>query len=90
MTVSVDIETGRRSNALVIPTAALHDASSNAPWVLVVRNNHTVKQAVKLGLRGDNSVEVLIGLKAGEAVILTAVGIIKADMHVRPNIIKTQ
>jgi HlyD family secretion protein len=90
MTVSVDIETARRTNALIIPTAALHDASSNAPWVLVVRNNHTVKQAVKLGLRGDNSVEVLIGLKAGEAVILTAVGIIKADMHVRPNIIKTQ
>jgi multidrug efflux pump subunit AcrA (membrane-fusion protein) len=45
---------------------------------------------VKLGLRGDNSVEVLSGLKAGEAVILTAVGIIKADMHVRANIIKTQ
>ncbi len=90
MTVSVDIETARRSNALVIPTGALHDASSNAPWVLVVRKNHTVKQPVKLGLRGDNSVEVLIGLKAGEAVILTAVGIIKADMHVRANIIKTQ
>ncbi|MDP3088289.1 MAG: efflux RND transporter periplasmic adaptor subunit [Methylotenera sp.] len=90
MTVSVDIETARRSGALVIPTGALHDASSIAPWVLVVRNNHTVKQSVKLGLRGDNSVEVLSGLKAGEGVILTAVGIIKADMHVRANIIKTQ
>jgi HlyD family secretion protein len=90
MTVSVDIETAHRSGALVIPTGALHDASSNAPWVLVVRNNHTVKQAVKLGLRGDNSVEVLSGLKAGEAVILTAVGIIKADMHVRANIISKQ
>ncbi len=90
MTVSVDIETARRSGTLVIPTGALHDASSNAPWVLVVRNNHSAKQAVKLGLRGDNSVEVLSGLKAGEAVILTAVGIIKADMHVRANIINTQ
>jgi HlyD family secretion protein len=90
MTVSVDIETARRSDALVIPTGALHDASSNAPWVLVVRNNYTVKQPVKLGLRGDNSVEVLSGLKAGEAVILTAVGIIKADMHVRANIVKSQ
>lgn len=89
MTVSVDIETARRSGALVIPTGALHDASSNAPWVLVVRNNHTAKQVVKLGLRGDNSVEVLSGLKAGEAVILTAVGIIKAGMHVRANIINS-
>ena len=90
MTVSVDIETAQRSGALVIPTGAIHDASSNTPWVLVVRNNHTVKQAVKLGLRGDNSVEVLSGLNAGEAVILTAVGIIKADMHVRANIVKAQ
>jgi len=88
MTVSVDIETARRSNALVIPTAAVHDASSNDPWVLVVRNNLTIKQPVKLGLRGDNSIEVLSGLKAGEAVILTSIGIIKADMHVRANIVK--
>lgn len=90
MTVSVDIETARRSNALVIPTGALHDASSNDPWVLVVRNNRTVKQPVKLGLRGDNSIEVLSGLKAGEGVILTALGNIKAGIHVRANMIKTQ
>jgi HlyD family secretion protein len=90
MTVSVDIETARRSGALVIPTGALHDASSNTPWVIVVRNKQTAKQPVKLGLRGDNSVEVLSGLKAGEAVILTAVGIIKADMHVRANIVNSQ
>jgi HlyD family secretion protein len=90
MTVSVDIETARRSNALVIPTGALHDASSNAPWVLVVRNNRTVKQPVKLGLHGDDSIEVLSGLKADEAVILSALGNIKAGMHVRANMIKTQ
>jgi HlyD family secretion protein len=90
MTVSVDIETARRTNALVIPTGALHEASSNAPWVLVVRNNRTVKQPVKLGLRGDESIEVLSGLKAGEAVILSALGNIKADMHVRANMIKMQ
>ncbi|NOT14596.1 MAG: efflux RND transporter periplasmic adaptor subunit [Methylotenera sp.] len=90
MTVSVDIETAHRSNVLVIPTGALHDASSTEPWVLVVRNHHTVKQVVKIGLRGDDHIEVLSGLKAGEAVILTAVGTIKADMHVRPHIIATK
>ncbi|MEQ1599323.1 MAG: efflux RND transporter periplasmic adaptor subunit [Methylotenera sp.] len=87
MTVSVDIETARRSSTLIIPNGAIHDASSNAPWVLVVRNNHTIRQPVKLGLRGDNSVEVLSGLKAGEAVILTAVGTITADMRVRAQIV---
>ena len=89
MTVSVDIETARRSGALTIPTGAIHDASSNAPWVLVVRNKHTVRQPVKLGLRGDNSVEVLSGLKAGEAVNLTAVGTITADMRVRTHLVTT-
>jgi HlyD family secretion protein len=87
MTVSVDIETARRSSTLIIPNGAIHDASSHAPWVLVVRNNHTVRQPVQLGLRGDNSVEVLSGLKAGEAVILTAVGTITADMRVRAQIV---
>lgn len=89
MTVSVDIETARRSGTLSIPTGAIHDASSNTPWVLVVRNKHTSRQPVKLGLRGDNSVEVLSGLKAGEAVVLTAVGTITADMRVRAHIITT-
>ena len=89
MTVSVDIETARRSGALTIPTGAIHDASSNAPWVLVVRNKHTVRQPVKLGLRGNNSVEVMTGIKAGEAVILTALGTITADMRVRTHLVTT-
>jgi multidrug efflux pump subunit AcrA (membrane-fusion protein) len=49
-----------------------------------------VKQPVKLGLHGDDSIEVLSGLKADEAVILSALGNIKAGMHVRANMIKTQ
>ncbi|UJS22974.1 efflux RND transporter periplasmic adaptor subunit [Thiothrix winogradskyi] len=83
MTVSVDIETAQKPDALVIPTGALHEPSSAAPWVLVVRNNHTVKQTVTLGLRGDENVEVLNGLTAGEAVIPANLALIKADQRVR-------
>ena len=83
MTVSVDIITAHRANALMIPSATLHDASSNAPWVMVVRNRHAERQSVKLGLRGDNQVEVLEGLKTGEALILATVGTIKANQRVR-------
>ncbi len=90
MTVSVDIETAHHLDALVIPIATLHDASSNDPWVLVVRNNRAMKQAVKLGIRGDNNVEVISGLRAEDAVILSEFGLIKAGMHVRVNIIKMQ
>lgn len=83
MTVSVDIETANSPNALVIPTAALRDPSGTAPWVLVVRDQHTEHQSVVLGLRGDNQLEVLSGLRAGEVVILPSLGLIKADQHVR-------
>jgi HlyD family secretion protein len=87
MTVSVDIETAHRANTLIIPNGAIHEASGNAPWVLVVRNHHTIRQSLKLGIRGDNNVEVLSGLNSGEAVVLTAVGTITADMRVRPNVV---
>jgi HlyD family secretion protein len=89
MTVSVDIETAKRTNALVIPTAALRDASAERPWVLVVRDHYTVHQPVQVGLRGDDTMEILSGIRAGEAVILPSLGLIKADQHVRVRSVKT-
>ncbi len=89
MTVSVDIETAKRTNALIIPTAALRDASGERPWVLVVRNHYTVHQDVKIGLRGDDSIEILSGIRAGEGLILPSLGLIKADQHVRVKWVKT-
>ena len=85
MTVSVDIITAYKANALIIPTATLRDASSNAPWVMLIRNKRAVHQIAKLGLRGDNQVEVLSGLKTGEALLLANVGTIKPNQHVRFN-----
>lgn len=69
MTVSVDIETARRTDTLVMATNAVQDAASDAPWVLVVRDRHAVKQDVALGVRGDTRVEILSGLNAGEWVV---------------------
>ena len=85
MTVSVDIMTAYKANALIIPTATLRDASSDAPWVMLIRNKRAVHQIVKLGLRGDNQVEVLSGLKAGEAMMLANVGTIQPNQRVRIN-----
>ena len=84
MTVSVDIETAYRARALLIPTAAVHDLSSTAPWVMVVRNKRTLHQGVTLGLRGDEQTEVLTGLKAGEPVLLASLVTIKVGQRVRP------
>ena len=38
MTVSIDIETARRTAAVVVPTGAVEDAATDQPWVRVVRD----------------------------------------------------
>ena len=83
MTVSADIETARRTATVVIAASTLEDASTDKPWVLVVRGKHAVKQFVKLGLRGDTRVEVLEGITAGEAVVPTSKTGVKAGQRVR-------
>lgn len=84
MTVSVDIETAYRAEALVIPTAAVHDLSSKSPWVMVVRKKRAQHQVVRLGLRGDTQTEVLSGLAFGEPVLLASLATIKVGQRVRP------
>jgi HlyD family secretion protein len=86
MTVSVDIETARRSAAVVIATSTLEDAASDKPWVLVVRDKRAVKQFVTLGLRGDTRVEVLSGITAGEGVVPKSKTGVKAGQRVRPDV----
>jgi HlyD family secretion protein len=86
MTVSVDIETARRSAAVVVATSTLEDADTDKPWVLVVRDKHAVKQFVTLGLRGDTRVEVLDGISAGEGVIPKSKLSVKAGQRVRARV----
>jgi HlyD family secretion protein len=83
MTVSIDIETARREAAVVVPTSTLEDAASDTPWVLVVREKRAVKQFVTLGLRGDDRVEVLGGITAGEGVVPVSKTGVKAGQRVR-------
>jgi HlyD family secretion protein len=84
MTVSVDIETARRTAAVVIPASTLEDAATDKPWVLVVREKRAVKQFVTLGLQGDTRVEVLQGVAAGEGVVPKSKLGVKAGQRVRP------
>lgn len=68
MTVSIDIETGRRADALSIPCDSVRDVGKQ-PWVMAVRDGRSARQAVKLGLRGLGRCEIIEGLDEGEAVL---------------------
>ncbi|MBP8168905.1 MAG: efflux RND transporter periplasmic adaptor subunit [Azonexus sp.] len=69
MTISVDIETARRADALIVPSEAIRDAGSNQAWVLVVREGTAQRQAVKLGLRSEGKTEILEGLAPGDLLV---------------------
>ncbi|HJL03709.1 MAG TPA: efflux RND transporter periplasmic adaptor subunit [Polyangiaceae bacterium LLY-WYZ-15_(1-7)] len=69
MTVSVEIVTGQAEEALVLPTALVRDAAGEQPWVLVVEEGVARRRDVRLGLRGDDVVEIREGLD-GETPVL--------------------
>ena len=72
MTVSVNVETGRRERALVIPNDALTGAAAGEATAWVVRGGKAVRTRVRLGLRGLTASEVTAGVKAGDIVLADA------------------
>jgi HlyD family secretion protein len=79
MTVSVDIETARRADVLSLPGSAVRDALTPAPWVMVLENGRAVRRPVRLGLQGDQRIEILGGVAAGAKVIPATSGIVAGD-----------
>jgi len=83
MTVSVNIETGRRAQALVVPNDALLNVEGERARVLSVSNGRVKKVEVRLGLRGLVMTEIVSGLKAGDFVLANTAGKIKEGDRVR-------
>lgn len=69
MTVSVNIETGRRDQAIVVPNDALTSIQGKQARVWLVVDGRVVRRPVQLGLRGLAHTEVTSGLKAGDWVL---------------------
>lgn len=69
MTVSVNIETGRREQALVVPHDALRARNGNGAQVLRVNAGILERVNVRLGLQGTALSEVVEGLAAGDLVV---------------------
>lgn len=71
MTLSVEVETGRRERALVLPLAALRGLDPDGQGtVLVVKDERVQQRRVRLGLRSLEAAEVLEGLAQGDQVLL--------------------
>ena len=70
MTLSVEVETARREQALVVPADALRGDTSSGQSVWLARDGRVQARAVRLGLRTLAAAEIVDGLSAGDVVLL--------------------
>ena len=69
MTVSVNVETGRRERAIVAPNDALSAVEGNRAVVWRVVDGRAEQLAVTLGMRGLTQTEITAGLQAGDWIL---------------------
>jgi len=79
MTVSVNILTAQRPQALAVPNDALLAVQGTSATVLRVREGRVTQVPVQLGLRGLALTEVVTGLAPGDRVLAGAEGQQQAD-----------
>ncbi|MHB0972193.1 MAG: efflux RND transporter periplasmic adaptor subunit [Thermoanaerobaculia bacterium] len=84
MTLSIEIETGRKASALVIPTEAVRDTSR--PRVLIAERGRVNEKEVTVGIRGDGLAEIVSGLEEGDIVLLPGERQFAPGDRVRPRI----
>jgi len=74
MTLSVEVETARRAQALVVPADTLRGeekaGETAGARVWVARDGRVAERQVRLGVRTLDAVEILDGLTAGELVLV--------------------
>lgn len=68
MTLSIEVETGRRQDALAVPGGAV--LVGDPPALLVESGGRVERRVIKTGLRTVTAVEVTEGLREGEVVLL--------------------
>ena len=70
MTLSIEVETARREQALVVPADALRGDESTGTSVWLARDGRVEARKVRLGLRTLDAAEILDGLSVGELVLI--------------------
>jgi HlyD family secretion protein len=83
MTVSVNVETGRRERATVVPNDALAAIDGNRAELWLVAGGRATRRQVQLGLRGLIQTEVTAGVRPGDWVLADAKAAVAEGERVR-------
>jgi len=70
MTVSIDLEVAAKAKALTVASEAVRGIATGDPSVLVVESGRVARKAVRLGIRGEGTVEIVAGIDEASEVIV--------------------
>lgn len=83
MFAHVNLATGGETARLVVPISAVIDTGSRQVVLVALDQGKFRPQPVKLGLRGQDKVEILEGLKEGDKVVVSANFLIDAESNLK-------
>ncbi len=69
MTVDAQIVIAKKDNVLVLPRALVQARADGTATLKVWVNDHVENRDIKVGLRGDQNIEIVSGLKQGDLVV---------------------
>jgi Cu(I)/Ag(I) efflux system membrane fusion protein len=83
MYANVQLKVGAGRTALAIPISAIIDSGAAQRVIVQLEEGRFEPRDVKLGLRGDDYVEVKEGVKAGEQVVVAANFLIDSESNLK-------
>jgi HlyD family secretion protein len=83
MTVSIDLTVAAKAGVLTVPSDVVRGAATPDPWVLAVEGGKAMRRDVRLGIRGEGSVEIVSGVAPGAEIIVPDGRLIEPGSRVR-------
>ena len=74
----------RKNDALALPLQAVSQANGEATVFVVTPENTVEERKIEVGLRTENYIEIVSGLKQGERVVVSDRSSLKNGMKVNP------
>ena len=83
MTVSVDLTVAAKKQVLTLPSEAVRSIASVKPWLFAIERQRLVRRDVKLGIRGEGTVEIVSNIRDGAVVVLADAQLLMVGQRVR-------